>query len=430
MRAVIMAGGKGTRLKEMTRNEIPKPMVKILGKPILEYQIDVLKENGLKDIIIVIGYLGYKIKQYFKDGKDFGVNITYIEENEPLGTAGAFYYIKDYIKEDFILLFGDIIFDVYLKKMIDFHNMKNSYATLFVHPNSHPYDSDIILMDVDNKIIGFDSKNNIRTYSYDNCVNAGIYIISSNLIQKIDELKKLDLEKDILSKEINEENIFGYYSSEYVKDVGTVERIKKTSKDIQKNILKSKNLKNKQKCIFLDRDGTINIHKGLIVNPDDIELEKNVAEAVQKINSSEYITVVITNQPQVARGLCSIEDVENINKRLKTILGEKGAYVEDIYYCPHHPDKGYPEENKKYKIKCKCRKPSIELIEKAVLKYNIDLENSWFIGDTTIDIQTGVNAGMKTILLNTGEAGKDGKYDVVSDYICNDILEAVNIIIK
>lgn len=430
MKAVIMAGGKGTRLKEMTKDEIPKPMVKILEKPILEYQIDVLKENGLKDIIIVIGYLGDKIKQYFKDGKDFGVNITYIEENEPLGTAGAFYYIKDYIKEDFILLFGDIIFDIYLKKMIDFHNMKSSYATLFVHPNSHPYDSDIILMDINSKIIGFDSKNNIRTYSYDNCVNAGIYIISSKLIQKIDKLKKLDLEKDILSKEIYEENIFGYYSSEYVKDVGTVERIKKTSEDIHKNILKSKNLKNKQKCIFLDRDGTINIHKGLIISSDDIELEKNVAEAIKKINSSEYIAIIITNQPQVARGLCSIEDIENINKRLKTILGEKGVYVEDIYYCPHHPDKGYPQENKNYKIKCKCRKPNIELIEKAVLKYNIDLKKSWFIGDTTIDIKTGTNAGMKTILLNTGEGGQDKKYDVVSNYVCDDILEAVNMIIK
>ena len=430
MKVVIMAGGKGTRLKEITKDEIPKPMVKVLGKTILEHQIDVLKKNDLKDIIIIVGYLGEKIKHYFKDGKDFGVNITYIDEHEPLGTAGSFYYVKNYVKEDFILLFGDIIFDVYLKKMIDFHNMKKSYVTLFVHPNSHPYDSDIVLMDDDNKIIGFDSKNNVRTYSYDNCVNAGIYIISNKLIQKIDKLKKLDLEKDILSKVIEKENVFGYYSSEYVKDVGTVERIKKTSEDIQKNILEKKNLKHKQKCIFLDRDGTINIHKGLIVNPDEIELEKNVAQAIKQINSSEFITIIITNQLQVARGLCSIEDIENINKRLKTILGEQGAYVEDIYFCPHHPDKGYPEENKNYKIKCKCRKPGIELIEKAVLKYNIDLKNSWFIGDTTIDIQTGINAGMKTILLNTGEGGRDGKYNVVSDYMCDDILEAVNMIIK
>ena len=430
MKVVIMAGGKGTRLKEITKDEIPKPMVKVLGKTILEHQIDVLKKNDLKDIIIIVGYLGEKIKHYFKDGKDFEVNITYIDEHEPLGTAGSFYYVKNYVKEDFILLFGDIIFDVYLKKMIDFHNMKKSYVTLFVHPNSHPYDSDIVLMDDDNKIIGFDSKNNVRTYSYDNCVNAGIYIISNKLIQKIDKLKKLDLEKDILSKVIEKENVFGYYSSEYVKDVGTVERIKKTSEDIQKNILEKKNLKHKQKCIFLDRDGTINIHKGLIVNPDEIELEKNVAQAIKQINSSEFITIIITNQPQVARGLCSIEDIENINKRLKTILGEQGAYVEDIYFCPHHPDKGYPEENKNYKIKCKCRKPGIELIEKAVLKYNIDLKNSWFIGDTTIDIQTGINAGMKTILLNTGEGGRDGKYNVVSDYMCDDILEAVNMIIK
>ena len=429
MKAVIMAGGKGTRLKEITKDEIPKPMAKILDKPILEYQIEVLRENNVLELIIIIGHLGNKIKEYFKDGKDFGLNITYIEEKEPLGTAGAFYYLKEYIKEDFILLFGDLIFDIYLKRMIEFHEKNASFATLFVHPNSHPYDSDIVLMDKDSKIVGFDSKNNIRDYFYDNCVNAGIYIISNKLLNKIDKLQKIDLEKDILSKEIEKENVYGYYSSEYVKDVGTVERINKTAEDIQNNILKKKNLKNKQKCIFLDRDGTINIHKGLITNPQEIELEKYVAQAIRKINSSEFITVIITNQPQVARGLCSIEDIENINKRLKTLLGENGVYVEDIYFCPHHPDKGYPEENKDYKIKCKCRKPDIELIEKAKLKYNIDLENSWFIGDTTIDIQTGINANMNTILLNTGEAGIDGKYNVKPDYVCKNILDAVNSII-
>ena len=133
-----MAGGKGTRLKEITKDEIPKPMAKILDKPILEYQIEVLRENNVLELIIVIGHLGNKIKEYFKDGRDFGVNITYIKEKEPLGTAGAFYYLKEYIKEDFILLFGDLIFDIYLKRMIEFHEKKASFATLFVHPNSHP----------------------------------------------------------------------------------------------------------------------------------------------------------------------------------------------------------------------------------------------------------------------------------------------------
>ena len=207
MKAVIMAGGKGTRLKEITKDEIPKPMAKILDKPILEYQIEVLRENNILELIIVIGHLGNKIKEYFKDGRDFGVDITYIEEKEPLGTAGAFYYLKEYIKEDFILLFGDLIFDIYLKRMIDFHVKKDSFATLFVHPNSHPYDSDIVLMDKDSKIVGFDSKNNIRDYFYDNCVNAGIYIISNKLLNKIDKLQKIDLEKDILSKEIEKENV-------------------------------------------------------------------------------------------------------------------------------------------------------------------------------------------------------------------------------
>lgn len=430
MKAVIMAGGKGTRLKEITKDEIPKPMAKINNKPILEHQIDRLFENNIKEIIIIIGHLGNKIKEYFKDGKKFGVNISYIEEKQPLGTAGAFYFLKDLIDEDFILIFGDIIFDIYFDKMIEFHNKNKAYATLFIHPNSHPYDSDIIMTDKKGKIIEFDSKNNIRKYYYDNCVNAGVYIISNKLIKSIIKLEKLDLEKDILSKKLNSEDIYGYYSTEYVKDVGTVDRIIKAEKDIENNILKNKNLRNKQKCIFLDRDGTINVHKGLIKNPNELELEKGSAEAIKLINSSEYLAVVITNQPQVARGLCGIKDIENINNKMKVDLGNNGAYLDDIFFCPHHPDSGYPEENKKYKIKCDCRKPNIKLIEEAKVKYNIDLSKSWFIGDTTIDVQTGKNAKLKTILLKTGEAGKDKKFEVKADYECDNLLDAVKFILK
>lgn len=426
-----MAGGKGTRLAPLTKDEIPKPMVPILGKLLLEWQVETLKRNGISDIIFVIGHLGQKIRGHFDDGSAFGIHAEYIEENEPLGTAGAFFYLKDKLKEEpFLLVFGDVLFDIDLSRMADFHKKNGSVATLFVHPNAHPFDSDLVELSADGRIVGFDSKNNERNHWYANCVNAGLYILPPDVLSLVSAPVKTDLEKDILSRLIAEKkNIFGYRSPEYIKDVGTVERIVSAKNDIASGFIGKRCLKNKQKCIFLDRDGTVNKYKGLISNIDDFELEDGVVEAIKKVNSSEWLCVLVTNQPVVARGLCSVEDVEKIHKKLETLLGQGGAYLDGIYFCPHHPDKGYPEENPAYKVKCNCRKPATGMLEQAAETYNIDLAVSWMVGDTTLDIQTGKNAGTHTALVLTGETGKDGKYDVTPDFTVGTLLEAVEKII-
>lgn len=432
MQAVIMAGGKGTRLASITKDVIPKPMVPIHEKPLLLWQIEQLKDNGISEIIMIIGHLGDTIVKYFGDGSQFGVNIKYIEEKEPLGTAGSFYYLKDMLNNDyFLLIFGDVFFDIDILRMEKYHLEKKSRATLFVHPNNHPFDSDIVTVDGNGKITAFDSKNNTRDYWYNNCVNAGFYILESKICDLVTNPIKKDLEKDILLNYVHDFNdIYAYCSPEYIKDVGTVERINQTMKDIVNGYISSKCLKNKQKCIFIDRDGTINKYNGLVYKEDDFILEECTIEAIKRINTSGRLGVVITNQPVIARGLCEIQDVEEIHRKLETLLGREGVYLDGIEYCPHHPDKGYPEENPNYKMDCTCRKPKIGMINKYVNKYNIDLEQSWMIGDTTVDIQTGKNAGLKTVLVLTGEAGNDKKYDVQPDMICNNLLDAVNKILE
>lgn len=432
MQAVIMAGGKGTRLASITKDLIPKPMVNILGKPLLEWQIQTLKQYNIRKICLVIGHLGEKIQEYFGDGSDFGVQISYIQEKEPLGTAGSLYYIKEWLTDDsFFLIFGDVFFNIDLNRMLQFHISKDSIATLFVHPNSHPFDSDIVVMDTNERIERFDSKNNVRSYWYENCVNAGFYILNKRVCDYVTALVKLDLEKNLLSRLIEEKQpVYGYRSPEYIKDIGTVDRINATIKDIESGFIDARCLSQKQKCIFLDRDGTINKYKGLLYNEDDFELETDVVEAIKQINHSEWLCVVVTNQPVVARGLCETEDVENIHRKMMTLLGKEGVYLDAVKYCPHHPDKGYPEENVAYKIKCHCRKPDIGMLLESAEEYNIDLKKSWMIGDTTIDIQTGINAGMHTALVLTGEAGKDGKYAVQAEEEGKTLLEVVNKIIK
>lgn len=433
MRAIIQAGGKGSRLRNITKDEIPKPMVSILGKPLLQWQIEQLKKENITEIFIIIGYLGQSIKNYFKDGKRFGVSITYIEEIIPLGTAGGLCYLKRYIQnnEDIFFIYGDVFFDINFARMKEFHLERKSNLTAFVHPNSHPFDSDIIELDYEQKITGMLSKKKERQSWYGNLVNAGFYIVNAKIIQDVPNIQKLDFEKDILCEMIDKSgSVFGYRSTEYIKDAGTEKRLCMIEDNIKSGYIGKRNLSKKQKCIFLDRDGTITKFNGLVDSEDKLELIDGAIEAIRMINLSEYLAVLVTNQPVVARGMCTIEDVNCIHKKLETLLGENGVYLDDIIFCPHHPDKGFPEENPVYKVKCNCRKPGIGMLEKMRDNYHISLEESWIVGDTTVDIMTGKNAGMKTALVLTGEQGKDRKYNVKPDMISNTIQSAVEQILN
>ena len=427
MRAVIMAGGKGTRLSKLN-SEIPKPMFPVMDKPILEYQIESLVRCGITDITIIVGYLKDVIIDKFRNGKNYGVNITYIEEKEPLGTAGALFYLKEE-KDDFILIFGDLILDVDFTRFMDFHKKNGAGITLFVHPNSHPHDSDVIVSE-DGLVTDILSKTNSRDFFYHNLVNAGLYCIAPRILKGIDCPSKIDLEKGIIRKLIDKREVYAYRSTEYVKDMGTPERLMDVVSDVKNGVVRARSLRNKQKAIFLDRDGTINEYVGFLRKITDFKLLPKSAQAITEINTSPFLAIVTTNQPVIARGEISVGELEDIHKKMETELGKQGAFLDDVFYCPHHPDSGYIGEIKELKFECDCRKPKIGMLTRAADKYNIDLSQSWYIGDTTVDIQTGRNAGMHTVLLCTGEGGKDRKFDVAPDYVAQDLLEAVQFILN
>lgn len=394
MKIVIMAGGKGTRIASVN-SEVPKPMIEILGKPILEHQVDVLKKQGLKDYIFVIGHLGHVIKDYFDDGSKFGVSIEYIVEEEPLGTAGALYYLKDRIKDDFVLLNGDIIFDVDIDRFYKYHKDHNGLATILVHPNNHPFDSSLIEVNNDGMVIDWINKEAERVW-YHNLVNAGIHILSVKVLDRFIEAKKTDLDRDILKPMIMEKQLFAYSSPEYIKDMGTPKRYDEVISDIKTGKVDNKCLVNKQKAVFLDRDGTINKYVGFLRKLDDFELLDGVSKAIKMINESGYLAIVVTNQPVVARGEVTVDELDVIHKKMETLLGQDGAYIDGLYICPHHPDSGFDGEIKELKIECECRKPKPGMILKAAKDFNIDLSNSYMIGDSENDIKAGMAAGCKT----------------------------------
>ena len=428
MKTVIMAGGKGTRIASV-RNDVPKPMISICGKPILEYQIENLKTCGLTDIILVIGYLGDKIKDYFGDGSKFDVKIEYFIEDHPLGTAGALFKMPQ-LTEDFLLLCGDVIMDVDFNRFIEFHKSHKAWASLMSHPNGHPFDSSLLVTEIEvprvkggmpedtHKVIRWMAKEDERTY-YKNRVNAGLEIISPELLMETkknfiprhpETPDKIDLDRDVLKPNIKSGRIFAYDTPEYIKDMGTPERYYEVENDIVSGKVHARNLKNKQKAIFLDRDGTINKMVGFITKPEQFELIDGAAEAIKTINKSGYLAIVVTNQPVIARGDCTFEELQTVHEKMETELGKKGAFIDAIYICPHHTDKSFPGERLEYKCDCDCRKPKPGLLLQAAKDFNIDLPESYMIGDSDRDMKAGENAGVK----NSIKVGENEPYALLN----------------
>lgn len=417
MKVVIMAGGKGTRIASV-KSDVPKPMIPICGKPILEWQIENLKACGLTDITLVVGYLGHVIQEYFGDGSKFGVTISYFVEDAPLGTAGALFKMPE-LTDDFLLMCGDVILDVDFNRFIEFHNKNNAWASLMAHPNGHPYDSSLLVTEIlppqvaggnpvdTHRVTQWMNKEDERLY-YKNRVNAGIEIISPELLKETkkdfvprhpETPDKIDLDRDVLKPNIKSGRIFAYDTPEYIKDMGTPDRFYEVEEDIKSGKVKARNLKNKQKAVFLDRDGTINKYFGFLTKPEQFELIPGVAEAIKKINKSGYLAIVVTNQPVIARGDCTWEELQKIHNKMETELGKEGAFIDAIYICPHHKDKGFEGERLEYKFDCDCRKPKPGLLFQAARDYNIDLSQSMMIGDSINDKEAGVSGGVLNSLL-------------------------------
>lgn len=410
MKTIIMAGGRGTRIAELFP-DIPKPLIPVDGMPILEREIRSLAAQGFEDIILTVGYLADKIISYFGDGSKLGVKIDYFVEKTPLGNAGALFRLQDKIgSEPFLLLNADAAFDVDFRRMVEYHKQKGSLVTLFTHPNSHPYDSGLIIADKEGRVKQWLSKEDERPQWYDNRVNAGLHIIDPKVLEQaaktVDLTKKVDLDRQLLKPLCGTGKMYCYDSPEYVKDMGTPERFHQVEADYKSGTVQAKNLHNKQRAIFLDRDGTINTYVGFLRNINDFELIEGTAEAIKKINESGYLAIVVTNQPVIARGEVSWDELYEIHRKMQTLLGQEGAYLDGIYICPHHPDKGFAGERQEYKIVCDCRKPKPGLLLKAAKDFNIDLSQSYMIGDDDRDVQAGLNAGCKESIKIETNKGK------------------------
>jgi histidinol-phosphate phosphatase family protein len=402
-------------------------MVPILNKPVLQYQIELCKRHGFTNIALLVQHRHEAILNYFGDGSAFGVKLIYAIEAEPRGTSGALRDALPYLADRFLLLYGDTFMDVDLSMLWRAHSTSGAVGTLFLHPNDHPSDSDLVEIDANGTVRAILPYPHPENREVRNLVNAALYVLDRSGLEEVTPAEgKADIAKHMFPRMLDiGRSLYGYVSPEYIKDMGTPERLDKVERDLIVGLPELLSGRQLRSAVFLDRDGTINREVAHLKSPDHLELLPGSAAAIRRLNRSGTLAVVITNQPVVARGDVSFEELNRIHARLEAQLGAGGAYLDGIYFCPHHTEKGFPGEVPELKGPCKCRKPEPGLLDQACRELGVGRQNSWMVGDTTSDVEAGRRAGVKTLLLRSGHAGTDAKHTVRPDYIAPDLADAV-----
>ncbi len=429
MQAVILAGGKGTRLAERL-NGRPKPLVDVDGIPLLERQIVALKAYGVDDVVILVNHAADQVAAFCAARDNFGVTVTLIDDGAPRGTAGAVLACLDQLAERFLVVYGDTLFNIDVDRFLAAHEASGAAVTLFLHPNDHPFDSDLVELQ-DDTIVAFHAKPHAPGGHLQNVVNAAFYVMEKAALEPWRDFPvPSDFGQDLFPALLAAGTaLSGYNSFEYIKDLGTPKRLDKVEAALRSGVLERASLTVPQTCVFVDRDGTLNEQRGYVRTPDELVVLPGVPEAIKRLNAAEVRVALVTNQPVLARGDCSFETMRRIHGKLDGALAEAGAYLDRAYLCPHHPDAGFPGEVAALKIVCDCRKPGPGLLLRAARDLHADLARAWMIGDTTSDLLAARRAGVRAILVRTGEAGRDRKYPVAPDVTVDDFPAAVDFIL-
>lgn len=384
--AVILAGGRGSRLRPFTDTN-PKPMVPINGRPFLEYLIEMLKENGIQEVVLLVGYLPEKIQEYFGNGSKFGIKIKYSytsfedksgNENE----SGIRIKNAEHLLDDkFLLMYCDNYWPVNLKKMTDFYNNMGRLAMTTVYNNKDGFGEygkeNNVLVSNDGSVLKYDRT---RKDPNLNGVDMGFFILNKKIIDLIPKHNS-HFEKEILPKLITENQLAAYQTDHRYYFITN-----KNTFQIAEKLLKPK------KAVFLDRDGIINkkINNDYVRNWSQFEFLPEAVEALKFLCQNNFQIYIITNQRGISRGFMTEEDLNNIHQKMKQELKKHNVIIDKIYYCPH--EKG----------QCDCRKPKPGMLFKAANENYLDLPKTIFIGDNETDLQAGQAAGCKTILIKPG----------------------------
>jgi mannose-1-phosphate guanylyltransferase/phosphomannomutase len=431
LKAAIIAGGKGTRIRPLAGDRLPKALVPVAGRPIVFRQLELLARYGVREVAVLAGHQADALGEAMRpEARRLGMRLEFFVEAEPLGTAGGLPAARDFLAgSDFFVIYGDVAVDMDLSLLAQFHRQRRALATIVAHPNDHPHESDLLRTDAQARVLEILPRRSRPEGYYRNLVPAAVYCLSPAIFDWILPHRKQDFIGDLFPRLLGgPAAVYAYATPEYLRDMGTLGRYETVQEDLQSGLVERMHFSQARPAVFFDRDGVLNaeiVGRG-ILRCEELELLPQAAEAVKKVNRRGWLAVVVTNQPQVAKGLTAAEELDRIHARLETLLGRQGAYLDRIYYCPHHPDRGFPGEIPELKIDCECRKPKAGLIVAAVRDLPILLESSYLVGDTWRDVGAARAAGIRAYGVRTGYGcqGCEGQYR--PDRIFADVGEAVD----
>lgn len=434
MRAVIIAGGLGTRARTMTGDRIPKALLPVGGVPIIFRQMRVLRREGVDRLTVLAGHLGGQLATPLgEEARALGLSVEVLVESEPLGTAGCLAALGA-VEGDTLLVYGDMLFDLWLAPLAQFHRRQRSLITIVAHPNDHPRTSDLI-REREGLVTALLPREIARTRDERNLVPAGIYLAAPGFFARIPASQKLDMVRDVLPGLVADgARVAAYNTAEYIRDVGTASRHATAEQAIANGTVGALHNSNKRPAILFDVDGVLNEEPGLMgaLKPDDVRLIPGAGKAVAQAHKSGFVTVAITNRPQVARGDITFDDLDAILGRLEALIAEDAGVLDRIYVCPHHPDRGFAGEVTALKIRCECRKPGPLLFQRALEELPIDRARSVAIGDSLRDIGAARAVGIWAYGVRTGYGCRDtarypGGADAapVPDLMFDDVGDAV-----
>lgn len=403
-----MAGGQGTR---MFKNGIytPKFLLRITDKTLAEHTLEALKTNGIEDVYLFLGKNADLIEPIAKEiCQDLLLNCVVYAEQNALGTGGSIINSLDLLPEEFLVLYGDLLINTDLSKIMNVFQNKNCDFAQMTHASSHVFDSDILSLNLSKQITSYHIKPHVESLVSRNRCNTGIYAFRRRIFRDFIGIKRaIDLDREILPELVSTgKNGIGIVNTGYVKDIGTPNRFQDAKKHFSNFVLGS----SAKPTIFLDRDGTINYERGHITSSEQIALLPGASRSILRLNQAGYRVLVVTNQPVIARGEVSPEELDRIHATIDTELAKVGAIIDEYYFCPHYPIDGFPGEITSLKIDCECRKPQKGLLELAAREFPTQKEKSWIIGDSWSDVKAGENFGIRALKLRSTKRQNEG-YD-------------------
>lgn len=394
---VVLMGGLGTRLG---LKKVPKSMADINGQPFFDYQLRLLKRWRFRKFLFLVGYQADCIEEYYKDGVKWEIDIQYSYDGlQQLGTGGALKKAEEKLEKNFVLIYGDSFMDIDYQEVvyryqIEKRSGKSGLMTILHNENQY----DVSNVDYRNgELLCYDKQNISKEMHY---IDYGVSMLSKDILIGVEKGRKFDL-AELLGKMSKDGKLAAQVVPKRFYEIGNPNSMKEFCKYAHKRFLR------KNKAIFLDRDGVINEfifneNTEQIDSPftkEDFKYKQNVLRVLSSIQKMGFYIFIVTNQPAIAKGKVSLTALYDLNMWIIQDLKAKGITVEFINICPHHQT-GSVESKETFLIrKCNCRKPEAGLITDLLQVYNIDVEQSYMVGDSYTDIIAGNRAGLKTVLI-------------------------------